>query len=1581
LDVGGCLIHCARIFRLEPPADAGGLCIHTQGAPSITATLDILDVTPADRTAERLWGCSIDQPVRGAQVGSRSVDLLGWVLGRQSPAVAVEVVHEGVVLRRVSLNSSRPDVATVFPHVPGAERSGFRTTLSLPTIKPELELLVQAVLQDQSRVALAFIRTRLCWREGTAASDIRLISVIVPCYNQAHFLTEAIESILSQTYPHYEIVVVDDGSTDNTAEVAGRYPGVRCVRQDNRGLAAARNTGLSKSNGDYLVFLDADDRLLPHAIEAGLACLRAHPECAFVAGRCARIRSDGQPLPTTEDAGLDGDPYSRLLSGCPILVPAVMYRRATFQVFPGFDTSMSAAEDYHLYYRIARQLPIHFHDVVVAEVRQHHANMTSNTALMLRSNLTALQTQWRYVKANPQYKEAYRAGLRFWRTHYGGRLAAELPNQIRLGEWKRTLSGIVLLLRYYPQGLAAVVHDWFVLWKYVRGAPARGGDGPGESDAADNSTLAPRRPAERPASQGSPLGSLGSIPLVGKVHPGDLWRLTPISSNWGLDRGRPIDRYYIENFLAQHASIIRGRVLEIGDNAYTKAFGGTRVTISDVLHVTEGNPMATIIGDLTRADHIPSDSFDCIILTQTLQLIYDARAALETLHRILKPDGVLLATVPGITHIARDEWAASWYWHFTTLSARRLFDEVFLPSHVQVECYGNVLASTAFLYGLAVDDLDKEELDHRDPDYELLITVKAVKAKAADAVLPVHSDDGSGAHKHRVRVRARAIPHSRGLHPMRILVTGWFSFQDGHATAGDLLACDLVCEWVKAAGCRYDIALVPPLGVGVDWCAVDPQSYSHVVFVCGPFGDGPNVRQLLDRFACCRLVGINLSMLGPLDQWNPFDLLLERDSSAGARPDITFLSRGARVPVVGVILVEPHEGALDQVANEAINRLIQSREMAIVSIDTRLDTNGTGLRSAAEVESLIARMDLVITTRLHGLVLALKNGVPAVTIDPIPGGFKIERQAHTLGWPVVLPVGGLTNERLEEAFDYCLTEEARTTAGECYRRAVRTAEAVKDEFISFVSEPVPRSTVEDSTSILEIVDISSPERDPERLWGCSIEQPVQGTQVDSRSVDLAGWVLGRQSPAVAVELVHEGVVLRRVSLNFPRPDVAAVFPHVPGAERSGFRTTLSLPTIKPELELLVQAVLQDQSRVPLVFIRTRLCWSENHDYEEPACLSDDSQLMSQTMALNSVTTSSQNPTASSSLALPVNLPSISRVAETEDSGPTALILLYHRVTEAMSDPWSLCVTSTHFTEHLETLRRHARIIQLQELVDGLENSALPDRSVVITFDDGYADNLHNAKRVLERYEAPATVFITTGYIGHSREFWWDTLEELFLGPGRLPESLHLTIDGCVFQWELGEAAYYDHTTFWSHRRWRAQDDPPTPRHNLYRILWEHLVPMADGERRRILDELLAWAGVDPPVRSTHRSLSVEEVRALAGTELVDIGAHTVTHPALAALPAALQRDEVTQSKAHLEELLGRPVRWFAYPYGSSGTYTEESVGLVRQAGFAAACSALPGPVELRADRFQLPRVQVYDWDGDELARRLSSLAPGLLWHS
>jgi SAM-dependent methyltransferase len=213
---------------------------------------------------------------------------------------------------------------------------------------------------------------------------------------------------------------------------------------------------------------------------------------------------------------------------------------------------------------------------------------------------------------------------------------------------------------------------------------------------------------------------------VGKVNFGNLRRLEPLSRDWGLDRGLPIDRYYIEGFLARNSTDIKGRVLEIGDDTYTRRFGGAQVTKSDVLHVEEGNPLATIIADLTCADHVPRESFDCIILIQTLHLIYDVRAALQTLQRILKPEGVLLATFPGITQISRREWRGSWYWSFTSFSAQRLFNEVF-GEKALVQSYGNVLAASAFLYGIATEDLCREELECRDPDYEVTITVRAVK--------------------------------------------------------------------------------------------------------------------------------------------------------------------------------------------------------------------------------------------------------------------------------------------------------------------------------------------------------------------------------------------------------------------------------------------------------------------------------------------------------------------------------------------------------------------------------------------------------------------------------------------------------------------------------------------------------------------------------------------------------------------------------------------------------------------------------------------------------------------------------------
>jgi SAM-dependent methyltransferase len=221
-----------------------------------------------------------------------------------------------------------------------------------------------------------------------------------------------------------------------------------------------------------------------------------------------------------------------------------------------------------------------------------------------------------------------------------------------------------------------------------------------------------------------------SRPPVGWVRMGNLRRLTPISCSFGFDRGRPIDRYYIENFLARHADDIQGRVLEIANNTYTRTLGGQSVTQSDVLDVVGNNPRATIVADLSCGDNIPSDAFDCIILTQTLQLIYDVRAAIRTLYRILRPGGVLLSTFPGISQIITEDWAAadSWYWGFTAQSADRLFSETFAQENVKVEAYGNVLAAIAFLHGLAVEELRPKELDYRDPCYDLLIALRAVKS-------------------------------------------------------------------------------------------------------------------------------------------------------------------------------------------------------------------------------------------------------------------------------------------------------------------------------------------------------------------------------------------------------------------------------------------------------------------------------------------------------------------------------------------------------------------------------------------------------------------------------------------------------------------------------------------------------------------------------------------------------------------------------------------------------------------------------------------------------------------------------------
>ncbi len=207
----------------------------------------------------------------------------------------------------------------------------------------------------------------------------------------------------------------------------------------------------------------------------------------------------------------------------------------------------------------------------------------------------------------------------------------------------------------------------------------------------------------------------------------DFESVYPVSDYYGDDRGTPIDRYYIEKFMAANKGLVQGNTLEVAESTYSKRYGTNILTI-DVLHYEKGAPHATIIGDLTRPDTLPADRFDCFICTQTFHVIYNYMDAIRGAYRMLRPGGTLLATLSGIAQISRydmDRWGD--YWRFTTLSAQRSFEEVFGPSNVRADYYGNCYAAVNFLRGIALEEVRPEKLDEQDPNYPVLVTVVAKK--------------------------------------------------------------------------------------------------------------------------------------------------------------------------------------------------------------------------------------------------------------------------------------------------------------------------------------------------------------------------------------------------------------------------------------------------------------------------------------------------------------------------------------------------------------------------------------------------------------------------------------------------------------------------------------------------------------------------------------------------------------------------------------------------------------------------------------------------------------------------------------
>jgi hypothetical protein len=419
------------------------------------ALVEILDVSVS--RPQELHGAFVDEPKPGSVLDANAVDLLGWALGEDARVVAVEFLIDGKVFWRAAVRAERLDLAEAFPGYPDAGRAGFRTTLNLVGTPQDFEIELSAVLKGQRRVPFGMVSGRHAWRRDPAEEFAELVSVVIPCFGQSHFLGEAIESVLSQTYPHLEVLVVDDSSPDNASQVATRYPGVRCVRCENQGMAAARNLGVRSTSGDFLVFLDSDDRLLPTAIETGVKLLGEHPEAAAASGRFRRIAQDGTPIETFEQPIVRREHYPRQLTenwaGFP---PRSIYRRAVFEHVKGFDPKLEETADFDLNLEIIRQFPVWSHGELVAEHRTHGGNSSGNAARMLILSLAALKRQRRYTRETPELRAVYAKARKFWKGYYGELLVAQIGQSLRDGERGKALRETAVLARHNPRLLSRV---------------------------------------------------------------------------------------------------------------------------------------------------------------------------------------------------------------------------------------------------------------------------------------------------------------------------------------------------------------------------------------------------------------------------------------------------------------------------------------------------------------------------------------------------------------------------------------------------------------------------------------------------------------------------------------------------------------------------------------------------------------------------------------------------------------------------------------------------------------------------------------------------------------------------------------------------------------------------------------------------------------------------------------------------------------------------------------------------------------------------------------------------------------------
>lgn len=306
--------------------------------------------------------------------------------------------------------------------------------------------------------------------------------------------------------------------------------------------------------------------------------------------------------------------------------------------------------------------------------------------------------------------------------------------------------------------------------------------------------------------------------------------------------------------------------------------------------------------------------------------------------------------------------------------------------------------------------------------------------------------------------------------------------------------------------------------------------------------------------------------------------------------------------------------------------------------------------------------------------------------------------------------------------------------------------------------------------------------------------------------------------------------------------------------------------------------------------------------------------------------------------------------------------MYHRIAQPESDVWEISVSEENFENQLQILKEKYKVVSLETLIEGVENGRIADKSIAITFDDGYLDNYLVAKPLLEKYQLPATFFICSGNIESNRKFWWDELEQLILFNKSLPNLLSVEINGVNVDYDLKGEAELDEELIQKHKSWKACSEPsPTKRSELFYKIWEKLKLLTHDQQQECLAKLRSWAAVDSSF-TQFPTITKKQISDLAISSLFHIQAHTVSHPSLPYHSEDFQKNEMETNVGGLKKITGKRVEFIAYPFGN---YNEITKHIAQEIGFKAAFTTDPVTIDKASDKYSLGRFQVYNQTGKE----------------